>query len=610
MNEEYTIGLSVTGEGDVASAAALVDSLDDGLDGVMAAASDAARAFDTAAKSAKKLGDTTGKVAEDAAKVAKNYGEIEGAFGKLGGPVGRLGQLGFGTADAFSKLRQNFSGAQVAAIGAASGIGLLVAVAAAAAAAVVALATAAVASTLKIADAANQASVLREALAGSASGAAALTATISSVAQRVPLATSEVAKLAEGLYKAGKRGAELETALLEASYEASGLGKNPGPDLIARRMRGLDVIGSKLKDNIAAIFVGPKTRGATDQFGKALSGLTERFGENKAEGRALQTLLGVLVAPLIQGLTVLIPLGVKVFRGLIIAALDVAIAVVKARNAIANMIPKEASASFTKLVESEEAMKVATDVLVPTLVVLAVAAGVLLAIVLVLAVLLAVSTVVAFLAVALAVAIVVAVFAAIVVAAVAVGKAIAGAVAWLLKMGSSALAAAKGLGASVATGLLTLGAAGLAAAKSLVSGIVSGITSGAGTVAAALKQMAGTAIKAFKDALKISSPSRVFEDLGAYTGEGYTIGVEAETGDVQSALETMTATPQVDAPGTGRRPDAARAIGGGGGAGKAVDLSGATFNFYGVEGAEQAVSRFGEALTAAIEGDAMALGAA
>jgi hypothetical protein len=73
---------------------------------------------------------------------------------------------------------------------------------------------------------------------------------------------------------------------------------------------------------------------------------------------------------------------------------------------------------------------------------------------------------------------------------------------------------------------------------------------------------------------------------------------------VQSSLETMVAPPKVEPP---------TAIGVGAGAGgsgsSSVDLSGATFNFYGVKDAESSVSAFEEALTRVLEGDAIAVGA-
>jgi hypothetical protein len=66
----------------------------------------------------------------------------------------------------------------------------------------------------------------------------------------------------------------------------------------------------------------------------------------------------------------------------------------------------------------------------------------------------------------------------------------------------------------------------------------------------------------------------------------------------------MVAPPKVEPPTA-----IVAGAGGGSGAGSSVDLSGATFNFYGVKDAESSVSAFEEALTRVLEGDAIAVGA-
>ena len=82
------------------------------------------------------------------------------------------------------------------------------------------------------------------------------------------------------------------------------------------------------------------------------------------------------------------------------------------------------------------------------------------------------------------------------------------------------------------------------------------------------------------------------------TGAGMTAGVETSAGDVQGALESMVAPP--DAGGGTAGAPAAPAAGGGG------SYAGATFNFYGVEGAEDALDRF----VRVISGDDAQLGRA
>ena len=572
MAEEYTVGLTVTGQGDVDAALASIERLDDGLDDVAEAADDMGDSLETAAKEAKKLAKQTEDASDAADKAVVNYGEIEGALGKLGGPVGRLGQLGFGTADAFQKLGNTFSPVQVGALAAAVGIGALVAAAVAATAALAALGVATVAATIKLSDSANKANTLREAMTGSAASAAALTSTIGRVSSKVPISSAKVAELADNLWKAGKRGTELEKSLLEASYEASNLGKNPDPALLAKRMGQLDVIGTKLGDNIAKIFKGPRTTEATARFGMALSGLTERFGENHAEGRALQTLLGTIVTPLIDGLTALMPLAIQVFRGMIVMALDVAIAAVKVRNAIIEMIPDWVREKFNELTANVDAFAVAAEIgkvvlgfLAAAFVVLAVAVGIVLVSLLLIP----------------------AIFVAIAVAATMLAGKISGAV-------KSAIAA-----------LGEFASSGHEAAKNMIDGLVNGIRSGVGVVVSAVKAMAQSAVGAIKSALKIASPSKVFEGLGEFTGEGFVAGIEGQTTEVNTALETMVAPPSLESPVAA----APMAQGGVMGGGTGIDLTGASFVFHGVKDAEAAISGFEEALTRILEGDAVQVGA-
>lgn len=581
--EEYIIQLGVSGGDEAESAASATDALEDSLDAAASAADAASSSFEGAAGDAMRLAKSTDKAGDSAERAALNFGEVEGSLGKLGGPVGKIGQKLFGTADAFTKLGNSFSGAKLAAIGAAVGLGIVVVAAAAAIAAVVALAAKLTSMAISASDAANKTAVLRDAFTGSAAGAAELSASVASVAGKVPIAASEVAGLADDLWKAGKRGAELEEALLAASYEAAGLGKNPGPDLIARRMANLDVIGIKLKDSIAAIFAGPSTVDATGKFTKSLAGLTDLFGQNHSEGRALQKLLSVIVDPLIAGLTALVPLATAAFRGMIIFALDVAIAVVKAKTAIEGLIPESVRAAVADLFTKQNLLnaalaagKWAAGLLIGSFVVVA---GIIAAVVVVVGGLIAV-------------------FAALIIGIAKVAVAI----------GSAVVSGVKALAG--------LASAGAGAAKGMIDGLVGGIKAGVGPVVDAIKAMASSAVGAIKAALKIASPSKVFEGLGEFTGEGFAAGVDAQAATVQTSLEAMVMPPAIEPM---QAADASRSSGPGvvGRAASSasstptIDLSGATFTFIGVrDAAEHGRAMIEDALTSILEGDAIAEGAA
>jgi phage-related protein len=144
-------------------------------------------------------------------------------------------------------------------------------------------------------------------------------------------------------------------------------------------------------------------------------------------------------------------------------------------------------------------------------------------------------------------------------------------------------------------GSLDLSTIGMA----LIEGLIAGITGGASGVAKAIVGVASGAIDAAKSVLGIASPSKVFAEIGAHTAEGMAGGVEGGSAGVQSALEGMVAPPPAEAAASS--PSSS---------GAGVNLAGATFNFYGVEGAEDAEGRIGALLTRLLEGDVAQLGGA
>jgi len=116
-------------------------------------------------------------------------------------------------------------------------------------------------------------------------------------------------------------------------------------------------------------------------------------------------------------------------------------------------------------------------------------------------------------------------------------------------------------------------------------------------VLAAITGVVGGAISAAKKLLHISSPSRVFAEMGEQTGAGFSAGVDKSAGDAQDAMANMVAPPDVSGAG-------------GKGGGKSIDLSGSTFVFHGVKDAEDAQRSFAEFFTRVIEGDVTQLGGA
>jgi phage-related protein len=204
-----------------------------------------------------------------------------------------------------------------------------------------------------------------------------------------------------------------------------------------------------------------------------------------------------------------------------------------------------------------------------------------------------------------------------------VSQAIAAAVEWFASLPGKALAVLSALGPML-LGLFTSawatvmgflsGVSLVDLGKQLIQGLASGITAGVGVVVNAVKNAVGGAIKAAKSALGIASPSKVFADIGVNTAEGFAGGVDTAAPAADAAVRDMLEPPVsapvpalVTAASSAQAPTStsSQASSSGG-----LNLAGAVFNFYGVEGAEDAESRFGELLTRIVEGDAAALGAA
>ncbi len=414
-------------------------------------------------------------------------------------------------------------------------------------------------------DAALKSQIMLEGLTGSAGAAGELGNTIASVAGKVTVSSAKVQELATGLYKAGKRGAELEEALTAAALEADGLGKNASPELIARRMRSLDVQTMKFKDHLADIFSGPSTRKAVDGFLGSMKSVLEVFDTSTASGQALQSLVSVMLDPLFDAASAVGPFVKNMFRGMVVAALLVAIAVLRVKNAL-----KDAFGG-SDILGNVDTMNVAfyagivvLGLIVVALAAVAVAAGI---------------VAVAFGVAALAVGLFLLPFAVGFLIVVAVAALVVAALAFVAYTGYQTLSA-----------LYDLAAGGVEAAGGLIDGLVGGITSGAGEVYEAIKGLAAGAVSTLMNALQMHSPSKIFGELGD-TGiaGGLEQGVDKGSARVNSAVEGLVSIPSTPA------MSAPKAAGAGGNV--TVQLT-----FQGASAAEQTAQRsFVEQLCETIE---------
>ncbi|MFC4075218.1 phage tail tape measure protein [Salinithrix halophila] len=77
--------------------------------------------------------------------------------------------------------------------------------------------------------------------------------------------------------------------------------------------------------------------------------------------------------------------------------------------------------------------------------------------------------------------------------------------------------------------------------RDIIRGLINGISSMAGVLARKASNLANSIKNKFKSALRISSPSKVFEQYGKWTGEGYVRGIDKEQRHVNASIQGMTA---------------------------------------------------------------------
>jgi len=75
----------------------------------------------------------------------------------------------------------------------------------------------------------------------------------------------------------------------------------------------------------------------------------------------------------------------------------------------------------------------------------------------------------------------------------------------------------------------------------IIQGLINGVKSMAQSVVSSVKSVVNDAIEGAKNLLGIKSPSRVFMEIGEYTGEGFQIGMTSMISDIQKASDKMIA---------------------------------------------------------------------
>ncbi|TQN28268.1 hypothetical protein FHX37_3601, partial [Haloactinospora alba] len=152
---------------------------------------------------------------------------------------------------------------------------------------------------------------------------------------------------------------------------------------------------------------------------------------------------------------------------------------------------------------------------------------------------------------------------------------------------SSAVGFVRELPGRAVSALGNLGRLLLNKGKDLISGFVRGIRNAAGSIVTTIKNFITDKIPGFvKDALGISSPSRVMAQLGEAIGSGLATGIHDSQRNVERAMDDLVPDPRQAA----ARIAAAPAAAGGGtlqpGAGRRADnpAAGVTVNVHPREG--------------------------
>lgn len=278
-------------------------------------------------------------------------------------------------------------------------------------------------------------------------------------------------------------------------------------------MERLNKATEGLKTNLGKLFTGVPVSKFVDSFEDVLS----IFEEGTATSNALKTLIETMLTPLFDSAPQAAAIVKAAFKGMVLGAIEIAIAAVRVRNAVLRLIPKEVRQDLSELVSGIDQTKTAMYAGAAIAIVLAVAFGVLAVAVAILAAILITSMVISIMILIAPFLLLIAIVMLVVYAIEELPGAIGAAVDWLLGLGE----------------------AGVQAAADMISGLVNGIKSGAGAFVDAVRNLAQSAIGALKSTLGIASPSKVFAELGVNTTMGFARGVDDSAPEAQSALESM-----------------------------------------------------------------------
>ncbi len=397
-------------------------------------------------------------------------------------------------------------------------------------------------------------------------------AAIDRVSDSTALGRDKLEEYTAQLYRMGVRGANLDAALEGMAIRGAVLGDQyargfaamaagaarAGRDVgalteavrgrlggvAARQLLSLDVQARRLRQNFSALFRGLKI----DGFLGALKGVADLFSQSTASGRAMKQILEVMFQPLLDGAEGAGPVVKRFFQGMIIAAQELTIAVLRIR------IWFKRTFGDSEILANLDAARVG-----------ALAGG--------------------FAFSVLAVAVIGSVVAlGLLAAAIAIPIVLLGALGYAI-----ASVVDKAITYFQNTSWRDIG-------FDLVDGLTGGLLSGGARAIEAVRKLAGRLRDTLTSALQIRSPSRVFAGLGVQIPRGLAMGVEADTPRVERAVEDMVGVPS------------AVGVRGGAGAGVSISIGDVHVHASSTDPGEMAQS-FVDKLVLALQGAGIGMGA-
>lgn len=530
--------------------------------------------------------NAAGAFSEQAAAAKKSVREAEG-FSPLAKQFHDL-------SDAISTTE----GASIVATGALAGLAVGVA---AVTAAVIAGTIAIAALAVGLADAKREAALTDEAAAALHPELAALAPEFAAISAETGASSADLRAWKKQLDSAKVAAADIPAALRAMALEEAALGKGRSAEfldtlketkgaageaakavneklggIVAKRMMGLDAQTAKLKKNFGDLFGGLNIE-------PVLSGLkilVDLFDKNTAAGEAMKFLFETVFQPIIDQAENAAYVVEAFILGFLIGLTKLYIALKPAINAVKEFFGFE----DTSLSDVLDIAKIAGEA--------------------------AVVVFVGFIAVV-----------------TGIGVAIAAAYATMLLVPAAIMAIVAGIVylAGLLGGLfidawhsVTDFFASIDLAETgtnIVKGLIDGIVNMGPNLLHAITGVVGSAIDSVKSILGIASPSKVFAEIGGFTGEGFANGVEDAAPMAQDAMAAMVEPPDAGGFGAMVGPSVsggAAAEGGGAGAapggrsgGKLLHIE----NLYlaGAKATQADAENIAEAITKILEGDAAAL---